>query len=69
MITTLPGLYMFTVGSYSPVTWLFGAPMDLACTTFWLRFINLVLAAGNVILIKLLMDKIHQHDRVRLIVY
>ncbi len=69
MITTLPGLYLITVGTYAPVTWLFGAPMELACTTFWLRFINLVLAVGNVIIIKLLMDKIHQRDRVSILRY
>ncbi len=65
MITTLPGLYMVTVGSYRPLSWLFGFPIEATCRVFWLRVVNVVLASGNVILIHLLIKAIHKDHQVR----
>ena len=56
MITTLPGLYLSSIGIYGPMSRLLGFPMKLACSTFWLRGINVVFAIGNALVIKFLLQ-------------
>lgn len=60
MITTLPGLYLITVGLLHPVSVLLS--VDL-CTTFWLRCVNLFFMCGNFYLIYLIYRKLHKEDK------
>ena len=59
MITTLPGLYLFSVGVIKPVTVMMEGNMLRACSTYWLRSINILFAAGNFYLIYALLKKLH----------
>lgn len=43
-ITTLPGLYLFTVGIYGPLS-VFGAATE--CSVFLLRGMNLIISVAN----------------------
>ena len=67
MITTLPGLYLSSIGIYQPLSRLFGFSMKLACRTFWLRSINVIFAVGNTLVIKFLLRAIHKKDPVRVL--
>ena len=67
MITTLPGLYLSSIGIYQPMSRLFGFSMKLACSTFWLRSINVIFAVGNTLVIKFLLRAIHKKDHVRVL--
>ena len=64
MITTLPGLYLSSIGIYQPLSRLFGFSMKLACNTFWLRSINVIFAVGTTLVIKFLLREIHKKDPV-----
>ena len=64
MITTLPGLYMSSIGIYQPLSRLFGFSVKLACNTFWLRSINVIFAVGNALIIKFLLQVINEKDPV-----
>ncbi|XP_027314640.1 dol-P-Glc:Glc(2)Man(9)GlcNAc(2)-PP-Dol alpha-1,2-glucosyltransferase isoform X1 [Anas platyrhynchos] len=63
MITTLPGLYLLSVGVVKPAAWLFGWTGPIVCSTGMLRFINLLFSAGNFYLLYLLLLKIHQKNK------
>ncbi|XP_077194338.1 dol-P-Glc:Glc(2)Man(9)GlcNAc(2)-PP-Dol alpha-1,2-glucosyltransferase [Paroedura picta] len=63
MITTLPGLYLVSVGVVKPAAWLFGWSGNIVCSTGMLRFINLLFSVGNFYLLYLLFCRIH-HKKV-----
>ncbi|XP_059581869.1 dol-P-Glc:Glc(2)Man(9)GlcNAc(2)-PP-Dol alpha-1,2-glucosyltransferase [Alligator mississippiensis] len=63
MITTLPGLYLVSVGIVKPAAWLFGWSGSVVCSTGMLRFINLLFSVGNFYLLYLLLSKIHQKNK------
>lgn len=65
MITTLPGLYLLSVGVVKPAAWLLGWTESVVCSVGMLRFINLLFSAGNFYLLYLLLFKIHQKNKVR----
>lgn len=64
MITTLPGLYLVTVGVIKPVVWLSGLTGNVVCSTAMLRFINLLFNCGNFYLLYLLICKLHHREKV-----
>ncbi|CAG01173.1 unnamed protein product [Tetraodon nigroviridis] len=64
MITTLPGLYLVTVGVVKPVAWLSGLPGSVVCSPAMLRFINLLFNCGNFYLFYLLICKLHHREKV-----
>ncbi|XP_066490225.1 dol-P-Glc:Glc(2)Man(9)GlcNAc(2)-PP-Dol alpha-1,2-glucosyltransferase isoform X2 [Tiliqua scincoides] len=59
MITTLPGLYLVSVGLVKPAAWLFGWSESVICSTGMLRFINLLFGIGNFYLLYLLFCRMH----------
>uniref|UniRef100_H3CYR1 Dol-P-Glc:Glc(2)Man(9)GlcNAc(2)-PP-Dol alpha-1,2-glucosyltransferase n=1 Tax=Tetraodon nigroviridis TaxID=99883 RepID=H3CYR1_TETNG len=63
MITTLPGLYLVTVGVVKPVAWLSGLPGSVVCSPAMLRFINLLFNCGNFYLFYLLICKLHHREK------
>ncbi|KAH1185301.1 hypothetical protein KIL84_018050, partial [Mauremys mutica] len=63
MITTLPGLYLMSVGVVKPAVWLFGWSGSVVCSTGMLRFINLLFSVGNFYLLYLLLCKIHHKNK------
>ncbi|KAM6320586.1 dol-P-Glc:Glc(2)Man(9)GlcNAc(2)-PP-Dol alpha-1,2-glucosyltransferase [Aegotheles albertisi] len=63
MITTLPGLYLLSVGVVKPAAWLLGWTGHVVCSVGMLRFINLLLAAGNFCLLYLLLLEIHGKNK------
>nr|XP_033813937.1 putative Dol-P-Glc:Glc(2)Man(9)GlcNAc(2)-PP-Dol alpha-1,2-glucosyltransferase isoform X2 [Geotrypetes seraphini] len=63
MITTLPGLYLVSVGLLKPAAWLFGWSQDVACSTGMLRFVNLLFGIGNLYILYLLIYKIHHKNK------
>lgn len=65
MITTLPGLYLVTVGVIKPVVWLADMTGGVVCSTAMLRFINLLFNCGNLYLLYLLTCKLHQREKTR----
>ncbi|KAF7694058.1 dol-P-Glc:Glc(2)Man(9)GlcNAc(2)-PP-Dol alpha-1,2-glucosyltransferase [Silurus meridionalis] len=65
MITTLPGLYLLTVGVIKPVVWLMGLTGTAVCSTAMLRFINVLFNCGNLYVLYLLICKIHPKDKSR----
>jgi len=61
MITTLPGLYWISVGLLEAVSLIF--PIDETCPVLYLRAINVLLAAGNFVLLWKLLNVLHHvHD-------
>ncbi|XP_060100746.1 dol-P-Glc:Glc(2)Man(9)GlcNAc(2)-PP-Dol alpha-1,2-glucosyltransferase [Heteronotia binoei] len=64
MITTLPGLYLVSIGVVKPAAWLFGWSGSIVCSTGMLRFINLLFSIGNFYLLYLLFCRIHQKKAV-----
>lgn len=64
MITTLPGLYLVSVGVVKPAAWLFRWTGSVVCSVGMLRFINLLFSAGNFYLLYLLLLKIHLKNKV-----
>lgn len=65
MITTLPGLYLVSVGVIKPIVWLIDLTGDVVCSTAMLRFINLLFNSGNLYLLYVLICKLHQREKVR----
>lgn len=65
MITTLPGLYLASVGVIKPIVWLADLSGDVVCSTAMLRFINLFFNCGNLYLLYLLICKLHQREKTR----
>ncbi|XP_056604446.1 dol-P-Glc:Glc(2)Man(9)GlcNAc(2)-PP-Dol alpha-1,2-glucosyltransferase [Triplophysa dalaica] len=59
MITTLPGLYLASVGLIKPVMWLFDLKGKIVCSTAMLRFINLLFNTGNLYIIYLIICRLH----------
>lgn len=64
MITTLPGLYLVSVGIIKPVVRLADLTGAVVCSTAMLRFINLLFNCGNLYLLYLLICKLHHRDKV-----
>ncbi|XP_060746005.1 dol-P-Glc:Glc(2)Man(9)GlcNAc(2)-PP-Dol alpha-1,2-glucosyltransferase [Tachysurus vachellii] len=65
MITTLPGLYLLSVGVIKPLMWLVGWTGTAVCSTAMLRFINVLFNCGNIYILYLLICKIHPKDKSR----
>lgn len=65
MITTLPGLYLVSVGVIKPLMWLAGWTGKVVCSTGMLRFINLLFNCGNLYLLYLIIYKLHLKDKAR----
>ncbi|XP_078678055.1 dol-P-Glc:Glc(2)Man(9)GlcNAc(2)-PP-Dol alpha-1,2-glucosyltransferase-like [Branchiostoma floridae x Branchiostoma belcheri] len=59
MITTLPGLYLASVGLLKPAVLLAGVKVGVACSTLLLRATNVLFAVGNVYLLWAILRKIH----------
>ncbi|XP_014678723.1 PREDICTED: putative Dol-P-Glc:Glc(2)Man(9)GlcNAc(2)-PP-Dol alpha-1,2-glucosyltransferase [Priapulus caudatus] len=59
MITTLPGLYLVSVGLLKPLAVLFKFHNLEFCTPFWLRSINVLFAVGNLYVIWCILWKLH----------
>lgn len=64
MITTLPGLYLVSVGVIKPVVWLADLTGAVVCSTAMLRFVNLLFNCGNLYLLYLLICKLHLREKV-----
>uniref|UniRef100_A0A8C5M0W3 Dol-P-Glc:Glc(2)Man(9)GlcNAc(2)-PP-Dol alpha-1,2-glucosyltransferase n=1 Tax=Leptobrachium leishanense TaxID=445787 RepID=A0A8C5M0W3_9ANUR len=64
MITTLPGLYLISVGIVKPVAWLFGWNETVACSAGMLRFVNLLFSLGNLYMLYLIICHIHFKHKV-----
>ncbi|KAM8974025.1 dol-P-Glc:Glc(2)Man(9)GlcNAc(2)-PP-Dol alpha-1,2-glucosyltransferase [Pelodytes ibericus] len=64
MITTLPGLYLASVGIVKPVAWLFGWNETVICSPGMLRFVNLLFSLGTLYLLYLILFKIHYKHKV-----
>ncbi|XP_057711579.1 dol-P-Glc:Glc(2)Man(9)GlcNAc(2)-PP-Dol alpha-1,2-glucosyltransferase isoform X1 [Corythoichthys intestinalis] len=65
MITTLPGLYLVSVGIIKPVVRLANMTGDVVCSTAMLRFINLLFNCGNLYLLYRLVCRLHPKDKTR----
>lgn len=65
MITTLPGLYLASVGLIKPLGWLADLTGKVVCSTAMLRFVNLLFNGGNLYLLYLLTCKLHLREKVR----
>ncbi|KAG9335889.1 hypothetical protein JZ751_003546 [Albula glossodonta] len=65
MITTLPGLYLVSVGVIKPLVWLAGWTGRVVCSTGMLRFVNLLFNCGNLYLLYLIICKLHLKDKTR----
>ena len=62
-ITTLPGLYVITVGVLNPIsTW----TEQIFCETFHLRLINVVLSSLTFLILQRITVQIHGAKHVRL---
>ncbi len=64
MITTLPGLYLASVGLIRPVVWLADLKGSVVCSSAMLRFINLLFNSGNLYIIYLIICRLHIKDKV-----
>ena len=64
MLTTPPGLYLFSIGVLKPVCWFFHIPPSVVCDVAWLRCINIIFAVTNLYLLVALTRKIHGHSQV-----
>ena len=64
MITTLPGLYLASVGLIQPVVWLADLTGKVVCSSAMLRFINTLFNCGNLYLLYLIVCKLHLKDKV-----
>lgn len=63
MITTLPGLYLASVGLIKPVVWLSDLKGKVVCSTAMLRLINLLFNSGNLYIIYLILCRLHPKDK------
>ena len=64
MITTLPGLYLVSVGLLKPVGVAVGLGLDTYCSTAWLRGINLLFILGVLYLAHRILTRLHHNDPV-----
>ncbi|XP_063304135.1 dol-P-Glc:Glc(2)Man(9)GlcNAc(2)-PP-Dol alpha-1,2-glucosyltransferase [Pelobates fuscus] len=64
MITTLPGLYLASVGIVKPVAWIFGWNETVVCSPGMLRFVNLLFSLGNLYLVYLIFCQVHFKHKV-----
>ncbi|XP_053320895.1 dol-P-Glc:Glc(2)Man(9)GlcNAc(2)-PP-Dol alpha-1,2-glucosyltransferase [Spea bombifrons] len=64
MITTLPGLYLASVGIVKPVAWLFAWSESVVCSPGMLRFVNLLFSLGNLYILYLIICRIHYKQNV-----
>ena len=64
MITTLPGLYLLSVGVVKPARWIFGWSEHVVCSIGMLRFVNLLFSVGNFYLLYLLLRKVQPRHKV-----
>ncbi|KAG8439899.1 hypothetical protein GDO86_005892 [Hymenochirus boettgeri] len=64
MITTLPGLYLLSVGMVKPAAWLFGWNENVVCSNGMLRFINLLFSLGSLYMLYSIISKIHYKNKV-----
>lgn len=69
MITTLPGLYLVSVGLLKPMAQLIRAEATELCTTFWLRCTNVVFSVGSLYLLWCLLWKLHHYSTKVCVVY
>ncbi|XP_056132587.1 dol-P-Glc:Glc(2)Man(9)GlcNAc(2)-PP-Dol alpha-1,2-glucosyltransferase [Lampris incognitus] len=65
MITTLPGLYLASVGVIKPVVWLVDLSGKVVCSTAMLRFVNLLFNCGNLYLLYLIICRLHFREKTR----
>ncbi|XP_029597659.1 putative Dol-P-Glc:Glc(2)Man(9)GlcNAc(2)-PP-Dol alpha-1,2-glucosyltransferase [Salmo trutta] len=65
MITTLPGLYLASVGVIKPVVWLVDLTGKVVCSTAMLRFINLLFNCGILYLLYLITCKLHLKEKTK----
>lgn len=65
MITTLPGLYLVSVGILVPLGKIFGENIDDLCSVVYLRAINTLFAVGNFYVIYAIMCKLHEKETVK----
>ncbi|XP_061618207.1 dol-P-Glc:Glc(2)Man(9)GlcNAc(2)-PP-Dol alpha-1,2-glucosyltransferase [Phyllopteryx taeniolatus] len=65
MITTLPGLYLVSVGIIKPVVRLANMSGEVVCSTAMLRFINLLFNCGNLYLLYRLICRLHPKEKTR----
>uniref|UniRef100_A0A2R8VJX4 Dol-P-Glc:Glc(2)Man(9)GlcNAc(2)-PP-Dol alpha-1,2-glucosyltransferase n=1 Tax=Mus musculus TaxID=10090 RepID=A0A2R8VJX4_MOUSE len=63
MITTLPGLYLVSVGVVKPASWLLGWSEHVICSIGVLRFVNLLFSVGNFYLLYLLFRKVQPRNK------
>ncbi|MXQ80049.1 hypothetical protein E5288_WYG013554 [Bos mutus] len=63
MITTLPGLYLLSVGVVKPASWIFGWSEHVVCSIGMLRFVNLLFSVGNFYLLYLLLRKVQPRHK------
>ncbi|OCT87311.1 dol-P-Glc:Glc(2)Man(9)GlcNAc(2)-PP-Dol alpha-1,2-glucosyltransferase [Xenopus laevis] len=64
MITTLPGLYLASVGMVKPAAWLLGWSENVVCSCGMLRFVNLLFNLGNLYVLYLILCKINCKTKV-----
>uniref|UniRef100_A0A4W5RVC1 Dol-P-Glc:Glc(2)Man(9)GlcNAc(2)-PP-Dol alpha-1,2-glucosyltransferase n=1 Tax=Hucho hucho TaxID=62062 RepID=A0A4W5RVC1_9TELE len=65
MITTLPGLYLASVGVIKPVVWLVDLTGKVVCSVAMLRFINLLFNGGILYLLYLIICKLHLKEKTK----
>ncbi|KAM4615086.1 dol-P-Glc:Glc(2)Man(9)GlcNAc(2)-PP-Dol alpha-1,2-glucosyltransferase [Polymixia lowei] len=65
MISTLPGLYLASVGVIKPVVWLADLTGKVVCSTAMLRFVNLLFNCGILYLLYLIICKLHLREKTR----
>ncbi|TRY59245.1 hypothetical protein DNTS_026384 [Danionella cerebrum] len=65
MITTLPGLYLASVGLIRPLVWLADLRGRVVCSTAMLRFINLLFNSGNLYVIYCIISRLHSKEKGR----
>lgn len=58
-ITTLPGLYFISFACLRTLAFALGHELDVVCTTFFLRMINVLFLMGNVLLLRQILIKLH----------
>ena len=58
-ITTLPGLYFISFACLRALAFALGHELDVVCTTFFLRMINVLFLMGNVLLLRQILIKLH----------
>ncbi|XP_008827880.1 putative Dol-P-Glc:Glc(2)Man(9)GlcNAc(2)-PP-Dol alpha-1,2-glucosyltransferase [Nannospalax galili] len=63
MITTLPGLYLVSVGVVKPARWILGWSEHVVCSVGMLRSVNLLFSAGHFYLLYLLFRKVQPRNK------